>query len=74
MEEQESWVYCAQCGKRLLKRKPNGVFHLKFGKNNQNEAVIDLKIFGTIQIKCFREQCQYVNTFTLFPTPSGENS
>ncbi len=67
-EENGSWIYCESCGKKLLKRLPNGVFVLKFGKNSNNQSVIDLKIFGSIEMKCFREECRHSNIITLFPS------
>jgi len=64
---EDNWIYCEKCGKKLLRRKPNGVFTFKFGRNSKKENVIELEIFGSIRMKCFREDCQYVNVINFFP-------
>jgi hypothetical protein len=62
------WVLCEKCGKKLLKRKPNGTFVLKFGRNSKQEDVIHLEVFGSLKMKCFRESCGHLNTINFFPS------
>lgn len=62
-----NFVYCEKCGKKLLQRKPNGVFVFKFGKGRKGLPVVDLEIHGSVKIKCFRETCQQVNVINFFP-------
>lgn len=67
-EPQGGWIFCEKCGKKLLRRKPNGIFVFKFGKNNNQENVVHIEIFGSIKMKCFREDCQYENIISFFPS------
>ncbi len=63
-----SWVLCEKCGKRLLKRKPNGIFIFRFGRNSNQENVVELEIFGSLKMKCFRDKCKYENVINFFPS------
>lgn len=67
-DEKGGWIYCENCGKKLLRRKPNGIFTFKFGKNSTGGDVVHLEMFGSLKMKCFRENCQHVNIITLFPS------
>lgn len=62
-----NFICCQKCGKRLLQRKPNGIFVFKFGKSRKGGAVVDIEIHGSVKIKCFRETCQYENIINYFP-------
>lgn len=66
--DKKGWVLCEKCGKKLLRRKPNGVFVFKFGKNAHYESVIHIEMFGSIKMTCFRDDCRHVNILSLFPT------
>jgi leucyl-tRNA synthetase len=61
-------IYCEKCGKKLLKRKTNGVFVFKFGRNQEQQNMIDLEIFGSIKMKCFRRSCEHMNVINFFPS------
>ncbi len=86
-----TWLCCELCGKKLLKRLPNGLYELRFGalfpkrdleklrnlsggyKNLEWEKVIELKIHGSISVKCLNRQCRITNpnhrnTFDFFPS------
>ncbi len=63
-----SWILCEKCGKKLLKRKPNGIFIFKFGKSTNHGNVIDLEIFGSVKMVCFRENCRHENIINFFPS------
>jgi len=63
----DSWFRCRYCGKKLIKRKPNGIFIFKFGKDNTNQPVVDMEISGSIKIKCLRKSCRKTNTISFFP-------
>lgn len=68
-DKNSSWIYCENCGKKLIKRKPNGVFIFKFGRTKTTqESLVDLEIFGSIRLKCFRENCRHLNVMNLFPS------
>jgi len=63
-----TFICCDKCGKKLLQRKPNGIFVFRFGKNNQSgEPVVDIEIHGSLRIKCFRKNCGHVNLINYFP-------
>ena len=61
------FYYCEKCGKKLISRTPNGVWHFIFGKKNNGKPVVDIQIQGSIKIKCLRRSCQHTNVFTFFP-------
>ena len=76
---------CSKCGKKLIERQPNGLFHFQFGsyykdkkkedgtrepalnENGDIVPVVDIMIHGSIKIKCFKQGCQHINTFTFLP-------
>lgn len=67
---EEGWVVCEQCGKRLLRRKPNGIFVFKFGKRHSGRScVVDMEILGSLKMKCLRPDniCDHVNIINFFP-------
>lgn len=64
----DGWIYCEHCGKKLLRRKPNGIFVLKFGRGNDGESVIEVEIHGSIKIRCFRKECRQYNIINYFPS------
>jgi len=68
MAEQGNWIYCENCGKKLIRRKPNGVFVFKFGRTkDKKDVLVDIEMFGSIKIKCFREECRHENVLNFFP-------
>lgn len=61
-------VNCEGCGKKLIERKPNGVWRFRFGSvKGSNEPAIDIEIQGSVKIKCFRKNCRAVNVLNYFP-------
>lgn len=67
-DNQGGWIYCEQCGKKLLRRRANGVFVFKFGRNSEGKDVVNIEVMGSIRMKCFRENCQFVNQISFFPS------
>ena len=72
VNQNESWVYCEKCGKKLMKRRENGVFIFRFGRNkDKSDVLVDIEILGSVKIKCFREEkgkeCGHVNVLSFFP-------
>ena len=68
----DGWIYCEECGKKLLQRKPNGTFVFKFGRTrDNNKPSVEIEMIGSIKIKCFREEkgkeCGHVNVLSFFP-------
>lgn len=66
-EVKGGWVFCEKCGKKLLRRRANGIFVFKFGRNSSKEDVVYMEIWGSLKMKCFRETCSYTNTIHFFP-------
>lgn len=65
-----NWVVCENCGKRLMRRKPNGIFVFKFGKRRGGKScVVDMEIMGSVKMKCLRpeEKCGHINVINFFP-------
>lgn len=62
---------CSICGKKLIGRKPNGLFVFVFA-GQQPPPVVHLEIFGSIRMKCIRRSCRkahpdHWNVFNFFP-------
>jgi len=62
-----NWIRCEVCGKKLLRRRANGVFVFKFGRNSQGDDVVHIELFGSIRMKCIRDSCRHMNQFNFFP-------
>jgi len=68
MVAENGWIYCEKCRKKLLKRKPNGIFIFRFGRDAEQENVVDIQIFGSVKMKCFRQKCKHENVINFFPS------
>jgi len=68
-----SWIYCDRCHGKLLKRLPNGILHFVFGKSRNSDgslskrSPIDMQIYGSLKIQCFRWECRHTNIVNFFP-------
>jgi hypothetical protein len=68
MKNVDTFVNCEKCGKRLIERKKNGVWHFAFGKSDDiHGSPVELFIFGSIKIKCIRKSCSHWNVLDCFP-------
>jgi len=68
----KTFLHCSKCNKRLLERLQNGLFKFIFGGGTARSGEdipppIDMKIHGSIQMKCTRRTCRELNTFQYFP-------
>jgi hypothetical protein len=66
---------CSLCGKKLIGRKPNGIFVFVFAGQNP-PPIVCLEIFGSIKMKCIRRSCRkknsnHWNVFNFFPEESS---
>jgi hypothetical protein len=67
------FLYCGKCGKKLIERKPNGLFYFVFGKKKDGDgnlldfSPVEIIIHGSVKIKCISKICNHWNTFTYFP-------
>ena len=74
------WINCEKCGKRLVKRYPNGIFHFSFGRVKDDEGkivpfehAVDIKIYGSLEMRCFRKDCKHINIINFLPIPIEDN-
>jgi hypothetical protein len=66
---------CSICGKKLIGRKPNGLFVFVFA-GQIPPPLVHLEIFGSIKMKCIRRSCRrsnpdHWNVFNFFPEGSS---
>lgn len=65
-----NFIACSKCGKRLIERKKNGLFHFLFGKPSKDGSdfiPVEMFIQGNVKIKCLRRTCGYWNILTYLP-------
>jgi hypothetical protein len=66
----KNFVTCAKCGKKLIERKKNGIWHFIFGKPGGNGNMfipVEMYIQGNVKIKCLRRTCGHWQTLNYFP-------
>ena len=66
-----SFIACEKCGKRLIERKKNGIWHFIFGKpsgDGANFIPVEMFIQGNLKIKCLRRSCGHWQVLNYFPT------
>ena len=69
------FIYCEKCGKKLLERKPNGIWHFKFGRiQGKDETIVDILFYGSMKFKCTRRSCGHVNTLNFLPGAPEESN
>jgi hypothetical protein len=68
------FLHCSVCGKRVLERMPNGLFHFVFGKSQDEpgNAPVEMFIHGSLKMRCLRRSCrtenpEHWNIFNFFP-------
>jgi hypothetical protein len=67
------FVTCEMCGKRLIERKANGMWHFAFGRCRDENGIltgqvpVDIYIYGSLKIKCLRRRCGHWNVLNYFP-------
>ena len=68
------FLYCEECGKRVLERMPNGLFKFVFGRNQNDpgKPPVELFVHGSIKMRCLRRSCRtehpdHWNIFNFFP-------
>ena len=64
-----SFILCEKCGKKLIERQSNGLYHFVFGRNpsEPGNPPVDILIHGNLKIKCLRRNCNHINTLNFFP-------
>jgi hypothetical protein len=80
IDVKESFYFCEKCGKKLIKRLPNGLWHFAFGRRKSvngeigNKCPVNIFVHGSIRMQCLSDSCRHVNTFTYFPTTPIEST
>lgn len=65
-----TFITCEKCGKRLIERMNNGLWHFIFGKpakDTEGYVPVEMYIQGNIKIKCLRRTCGHWQTLNYFP-------
>jgi hypothetical protein len=69
----KKFFVCEKCGKKLIERDENGLWHFVFGKYRDEEgnilgvAPVDMYIYGSVKLKCLRRGCDCWNVLNFFP-------
>jgi hypothetical protein len=67
---------CSICGKLLIERLPNGLWHFVFGKRPDEKGdfifPVEMMIHGSVRMRCLRRSCrvkhpEHWNTLNFFP-------
>ena len=71
---EKNFICCENCGKKLIERSANGLYHFVFGKNpaDPGNPPVDIWIHGNLKIKCLRRNCGHVNVLNFFPFEAGK--
>ena len=69
IESKKIFIRCEQCGKKIIERLPNGVWHFVFGKKVKNSSFIPVNIYiqGSLKIQCLRKNCGHWNILNYLP-------
>lgn len=73
METKSKFIACKHCGKKLIERDENGLWHFVFGKQRDRDgqltriAPVDIYVHGSLKLRCFRRDCNKWNVFNFFP-------
>ncbi len=66
----DGFLLCTKCNKKLIKRRPNGLFSFAFGRWSGGDKVIidgkemflgptvQIEVFGSLKLKCIRWLCR----------------
>jgi site-specific DNA-adenine methylase len=69
MEENGFFIKCKKCGKKLIKKKSDGTFEFNYGRKDETSkrAPVEIKIFGSIRMKCIDIKCDNEVDLFFFP-------
>lgn len=72
MNDNRTFITCEKCGKKLIERKPNGVWYFLFGKRFDKDGVegpppVELYVQGSLRMRCLRRTCGHWNYLHYFP-------
>jgi hypothetical protein len=66
--EKGKFIHCKKCGKRLIKRLPNGIWEFVFGKKEEDSRrpPVCIEVFGSIRMKCLNAECDHETVLNFF--------
>lgn len=73
--EDQSFIFCERCGKKLIAREPNGLFHFVFGKRKKEDgslgefSPVEILVHGSLKMRCLARGCGHWNILNYFPNP-----
>jgi hypothetical protein len=59
------FIFCEECGKKLIFRNNDGTFVFRFGKSHTEQPIVDMEISGEIKLTCLRRTCNHVTVLKL---------
>lgn len=71
-QEKGRFVFCEKCGKKLIKRLPNGLWEFVFGRQldangHATKPPVRIQIHGSLRIQCLKRTCQHINVLNYLP-------
>ena len=73
MTEENHFLFCDKCGKKIIERLSNGLFYFVFGKRKDKDgnflefSPVELFIHGSLKIRCLSRTCGHWNILNYFP-------
>lgn len=70
---------CERCGKKLIKRLSNGLWHFVYGGKPWKEGKagkrtpVNLYIHGSLRMQCLSDSCGHWNVLHYFPVVPAES-
>jgi len=69
MIQVKNFYKCKKCGKIIIERRTDGLFHFVFGKSGKSgkRPPVEIIIHGNVKMRCLRRNCDTWNTFNFLP-------
>ena len=67
------YYVCEKCGKKLIHRGENGLWHFSYGKKKDDDGKligtpsVEMFVYGSIKMRCIDRDCEHWNTLDFFP-------
>jgi hypothetical protein len=55
------FVKCGSCGKKILRRLPDGRLEFVFGRSLAGKSAVRMVIAGEVEMVCLRRHCDHIN-------------
>lgn len=60
--DDDGFVRCGKCGKKIIKRLSDGRLEFKFGRCISGGVVVYMAVSGIVEINCLRANCNHLTT------------